>query len=218
MLVKKISATAAAAMTLVSLELALFTATAAAFVNHLYYQRKPCRRATTQKQVSFKLEPEPRMAVHASIADMAPSVEFAQPPPPIIGLLFAAGWCPDCTNVVPAVGKIASSQSLVEVVYVGSDQSEEELLKFKPPALKHIPIAAAQERSDLKRMFSTCAAKERSSLGISNRKNGIPTLILLESATGRILTEAGVDDVVKGDSSESVLNGWRELLSSQRSQ
>lgn len=213
----------------VPLDLALFSATAAAFVGHLYLQRMPCRRARTQKQVSFRLDPplevKAQVLLHPSIAAAMPSLfelggKQQQPCPPIIGLLFAAGWCPDCTDVVPAVGKVlleSSAQRLVEIIYVGSDNNEEALLKFKPAVMKHIPIAAVQERSDLKRKFRTCAAKEMSNLGITDRKNGIPTLILLEAATGRTLSEAGIDDVTKGGSPARVLDGWRDLLSSSKS-
>jgi thiol-disulfide isomerase/thioredoxin len=203
----------------VPLDLALFSATAAAFVAHLHYQRMPCRRARTNKQVSFRLDK--LEAVHPSIAAMMPSLELSKSKyPPIMGLLFAASWCPDCFDVVPAVGKVAgtSSQSLVEIIYVSSDTSEIEMLKFKPTDLKYIPFDAVQERSELKRKFRTCAAKEMNSLGLADRKNGIPTLILLESSTGRIVTENGVDHVMKSGSPESVLDGWRSMLSRQKCQ
>jgi hypothetical protein len=106
-------------------------------------------------------------------------------------------------------------QSLVNV---GSDTSETEMLKFKPTDLKYIAFDAVQERSELNRKFRTCAAKEMNSLGLADQKNGIPTLIPLESSTGRILTDKGVDDVMKGESPESVLDGWRSMLSMRKSQ
>lgn len=209
--------------TLVPLDLVLFSATAAAFVGHLYYKRKPCRRARTQKQVSFRMQPTQLELLHPSIAAMmpllkSPSSSASPPVPPIIGLLFAASWCPDCFDVVPRVGNVVAASAnslspLVEVIYVASDTNESEMLKFKPATLQHISLDAVQERSDLKRKFRTCAAKEMEDLRITDRKKGIPTLILLDSSTGRILTETGVDDVMKGGSSLSVLSKWRDLLS-----
>ena len=49
-------------------------------------------------------------------------------------------------------------------------------------------------------------------VGVTERKNGIPTFILLETATGRILTEDGVNDVMNGTSPESTFEKWRGLL------
>jgi thiol-disulfide isomerase/thioredoxin len=154
------------------------------------------------------------MSVHPSILALMPSVEFSHPKP-IVGLLFAASWCPDCTDVVPAIGQVASSssgQELLDVIYVASDHDEPAVQHFKPSSLRHVPIAAEPERSDLKRKFRTCAAKEMSNLGISERENGIPTLILLDSITGSVITETAVDDVMSGMPVNDILDKWKSLM------
>jgi thiol-disulfide isomerase/thioredoxin len=190
-------------------DLSLLSATIVACFGYWYYQQLSNSQTNVESQNS-------KMSVHPSILALMPSVEFSQPKP-IVGLLFAASWCPDCTDVVPAIGQVAASssgQQLLDVVYVASDHDEPSLLQFKPSSLRHVPIAAESERSDLKRKFRTCAAKEMSSLGIAERKNGIPTLILLDSSTGSVLTETAVDDVMSGIPVENVLNKWKSLLTS----
>jgi Thioredoxin-like len=209
-------------------DLALFTATAAAFVGHLQqrqtqqqqHPRLPGNDCDIRRAASAN-DPTP-INVHASIQAMMPSMAMSHSSAPIIGLLFAASWCPDCWQVVPKVGKVAEyAQSddqpncLVDIVYVSSDASEADILKFKSASLKHIPFEARQERADLKRTFQTCAAKEMHDLGMTaTRLHGIPTLILLETATGRTLTVNGVDDVMQRntDSFEQVLKKWKDLL------
>ena len=203
--------------TLLSLDFALFAATASAFVGLAHhYQRRPIRRASTRRHVSF-IE-EDAAAVSLPLIEEVVKSSRVKGNRPILGLLFAAGWCPDCWDVVPAVGRIAKeNSSLVDFVYVSSDISEAEMLQFKPSSLHHIPYDDVEQRTALKRQFHTCAAKEMDALGISNRQHGTPTLILLETATGRVLSENGVDDVMKSGSSSSpsqVLGVWKAMLTS----
>jgi len=202
--------------TLWSLDFALFAATASAFVGLAhYYQRRPIRRASTRRHVSF-LEDNDAAAVSLPLIEEVVKSSRAKGNRPILGLLFAAGWCPDCFEVVPAVGRIAKeNSSLVDFVYVSSDISEAEMLKFKPSSLHHIPYDDVEQRTALKRQFHTCAAKEMTYLDITDRRHGTPTLILMETATGRVLTENGVDDVMKSGSSSSpsqALGVWKAML------
>lgn len=197
------------------LDVSLFTATVVAAAGHLYYQRiwsSGSNLATRSVHTSVT------EMISSSIQTPSGSITVLGSPLPITGLLFAAGWCPDCTDIVPKIGSVVSidqtneQQQLLNIVYVGSDDDEESLLQFKPSVLKHIPIAAETERSDLKRKFRTCAAKEMKSLGISERQNGIPTLILLDSFTGQVLSEKGVDDVMKYDIPDRIIDAWKQLL------
>jgi thiol-disulfide isomerase/thioredoxin len=194
-------------------DLALLSAAIVACFGYWYYPQLSSSQANKESQ-NNKMS-----AVHPSIVALMPSVEFSRPKP-IAGLLFAASWCPDCTDVVPAIGQVAASssgQQLLDVIYVASDHDEPALLQFKPSSLRHVPFAAEPERSELKRKFRTCAAKEMSSLGLSERKNGIPTLILLDSSTGGVLTENAVDDVMSGMPIEDVLGKWKSLMTSMQS-
>ena len=212
----------------------LFTATTTAFVAHMYYlsndailsRNKKARSSRPMKQVSFRLDKSENQAaaplIHPSINEMLPSIEFgASSPPQMIGLLFAAKWCPDCTNVVPAIGKVIDAvangeedRDWFKVIYISSDTDEMSIQQFKPSSMLHIPHSAVEERTRIKQRYSTCAAKEMSALQIPLRKNGIPTLLLLNAMTGTILSENGVDDVMDPATTDlHVINQWKKLLS-----
>jgi Thioredoxin-like len=210
----------------------LFTATTTAFVAHMYYlnndtmlsRNKKARSSRNLKQVSFRLETtdlqQSPTKLHSSLTDMLSSVDFGTSPPKMIGLLFAAKWCPDCTNVVPAIGKVTDAvaandadKDWMKVIYISSDVDETSIQQFKPSAMLHIPHSAVNERTNIKQLYATCAAKEMSALQIPSRKNGIPTLILLNSATGALLSENGVDDVMDpATTDQQVLARWKQLL------
>lgn len=210
----------------------LFTATTTAFVAHMYYinndtilsRTKKARSSRPMKQVSFRLDTTnirpTTTTIHSSLTDMLPSIDFGTSPPKMIGLLFAAKWCPDCTNVVPAIGKVTDAaasneddKDWLKVIYVSSDIDEMSIQQFKPSTMLHIAHSAVDERTHIKQLYSTCAAKEMSALQIPTRKNGIPTLILLNSITGTILSENGVEDVMDSATTEQqVLERWKQLL------
>jgi nucleoredoxin len=149
----------------------------------------------------------------AVLASRFPSIPLDKP---IVGLYFAASWCPDCTEVTSIVahvlGKTAEDWN---VVYIASDNTQEQLDSFAPASFAKVPFENWDERSNLKRHFGVCAAKEVESLGMTpdERKSGIPTLIVLESSTGKIVTMDGVQNVM--DSNESAVENWKKSLSSQ---
>jgi thiol-disulfide isomerase/thioredoxin len=148
-----------------------------------------------------------------------PSLSQSLSRAPILGLYFAASWCGDCDAVTPALAKVIASQKkdeeLVHIVYVSSDDSAKTMAAYKPEQFSEVPWEAEQERSGLKRLFGTCAGKERAALGMapSDRKHGTPTLILLDAQSGSIMTESGVEQVERMKSVESVLEGWKSMLS-----
>ena len=210
----------------------LFTATATAFVAHMYYQNsdtilsrnKRARTSRNTKQVSFRLDSKDdhptTIKMHTSVIDMLPSIDFGTSSPIMIGLLFAAKWCPDCTNVVPAIGKVTDAvatddadKDWLKVIYVSSDIDEMAIQQFKPSSMLHIPHSAVNERTSIKQRYSTCAAKEMTALQISSRKNGVPTLILINSSSGTTLSENGIDDVMDpATTAQQVLDRWKQLL------
>jgi thiol-disulfide isomerase/thioredoxin len=168
--------------------------------------------------------------VHSSITELLPSIDFTtvasiQKPPKVIGLPFAAKWCPDCTNVVPAIGKVMEvpvaadvsttakatddNKNWLQKIYVSSDVDELSIQQFKPKHILHVPFDAIMERTKLKQKFAVCAAKE-----ITTRRHGIPTLLLLNAALGNVRSETGVDDVINNIATEfnpqSVLNLWKK--------
>jgi hypothetical protein len=190
-------------------EVTMFSATAALMVaarlyfDHQHDQHRNGGKELHKRRVSFKVPGE---------CSLLPGTTQ-----PILGVLFAAAWCPDCTDVVPAIGKLLTTipdQSVIEIYYVSSDTNESELHHFVPKSIRVIPFGGngAQQRADLKRHFQVCALKEMHDLGITVRKSGIPTLLLIETATGRILTEQGVEDVMHAKCTESVFRKWAGLL------
>lgn len=149
---------------------------------------------------------------------------------PIVGLYFCASWCDDCWKATPIVEKVISNQTcddnhesdnddtcFVEVVYVSSDATAEDMAAYRPRIFSEIPFENERERANLKRHYGVCAKKEMAELGMSDsdRKHGTPTLILLESSTGRILTEYGVSNCMKGGSAQDILAGWRRMVLDQ---
>ena len=225
------------------LDLVLFVATASALAGYYrYQQRRPVRRASTRLHVSFGVTGNDENAAKKSDATTVPAVvslslleelhvsssssSSSSKTRPILGLLFAASWCPDCnasSGVVSAVGRVAAehSRTVLDLVYVSSDTSEAELLQFKPQSMRHVPFDNVELRTALKRQFRTCASREVGDVLVSGgghvlqRVHGIPTLILLDTATGRVLTTNGVDDVMKADSPSQVLQKWNSMLEEQ---
>jgi thiol-disulfide isomerase/thioredoxin len=152
------------------------------------------------------------------LANEFPSLTESLSRAPILGLYFAASWCGDCDAVTPALARVIASQKedeeLVHILYVSSDTSAEEMAVYKPEQFSAVPWEAEQERSSIKQFFGTCTGKERESLGISqiDRKHGTPTLILLDTQSGSILTESGVEQVESMESAESVLEEWKSMV------
>ena len=160
-----------------------------------------------------------------SIMDKFPSLQVATAP--MIGLYFCASWCPDCTAVTPALQKVMETIHSnkgedhqqqppfnLELFYVSSDTSAESMASYKPRIFQEIPFNALDERVALKQYFGTCAMKEMNQLHIqrTDRKHGIPTLILIETRTGKIVTENGLQNILSTPA-ETMIEQWKTLLS-----
>lgn len=149
----------------------------------------------------------------ATLFSKFPSLQVT-PQKPLLGLYFAASWCPDCTGVTPVVQEVLEKNTAdMNVVYVASDSTEEQMKSYIPASFAAVPFGNAEERSNLKRHFGACASKEVAPLGMTreDRKHGIPTLILLDSDSGRIVTTSGVDDIM-GSNRDAAVDGWKNLL------
>jgi nucleoredoxin len=205
------------------MDVLLFSGSAAACAYHLRrLKRPPPRRVLLgERRVSFRAFPD-------QITRDPPALDRTRfpslPAPtgaPLLGLLFAAAWCDDCWGAVPALDGVLRRQDggerLIDVVYVSSDASEQQMANFKPDSMLALPYAAEEERSDLKRTYGVCAKKEMEGLGMKERKHGTPTLLLIDSETGKVLRENAVDCFMKKNvTPEQVLSGWRTLLSSKK--
>lgn len=148
-----------------------------------------------------------------------------------VGILFAAGWCDDCQEFVPLLEQFndlnqlgpdgGSGRASLAVVYVSSDRTRQEMARFKPYGWWEVPFERVQERAQLKRHFGACAKKELDDsdlgMGPEDRRHGIPTLVLVEQLTGRVVSEDGVDRVAravkdaKGDARMAIDRFWRDL-------
>lgn len=172
--------------------------------------------ATAAAALSMK-----RAAAFSTAHDLAnrfPSLtEFSekQKPVKIVGLLFSAGWCPDCQKDIAKIETVVgAAKDVLSVYYVSSDRSAEDMNKCCNDAVfKSIPFENSLERSALKLHFKTCAGMEAKEVGVEDRQFGIPSLILLDQASGRVLTTNGVDDCVQNVATpEKALEKWKSLL------
>lgn len=149
----------------------------------------------------------------SELSDRFPSLPL-QSGAPLLGLFFAASWCPDCTAVTPSIDAFAfDNKKNIQVVYISSDTSEAEMKEYVPSSFFVVPFDCEEERANLKRHFAVCAAKERGPLGMTSeeRKFGIPTLIILEKATGIVVTSDGVGDIM-GSNGDSIVGKWKSVL------
>jgi thiol-disulfide isomerase/thioredoxin len=128
---------------------------------------------------------------------------------PLVGLYFAASWCPDCADVTPAVANVAKAMDEIwNVVYIASDSTKTQMESYVPTSFIPLPFENEQERSKIKKHFGVCAAKEIATLGMSpvDRKSGIPTLIVLETSTGKVISTKGVEEIM--ELKEQALKRW----------
>jgi nucleoredoxin len=149
----------------------------------------------------------------SELTDHFPSLPL-QGGAPLLGLYFAASWCPDCAAATAAVGAFASTNKKdFQVVYISSDSLETQMKEYVPSSLLAVPYDCEEERAGLKRHFGACASKERDPLGMTaeERKFGIPTLIVLERATGRVVTSGGVEAIMESNG-ESIVDKWKSML------
>lgn len=161
------------------------------------------------------------------------SLSYALANADLVGLYFAASWCPMSTPVTEALkdafleseGKFLSPPGSEEaggdedlhrtfaLVYVSSDKTEEDMVSYAGKNWINVPFGS-DERPELKKHFRTCARIELEELGI-DRKNEIPTLIIIDSATHGILSADGASDIK--EYKEKALDHWLELQQLMRS-
>jgi hypothetical protein len=158
-----------------------------------------------------------------------PSIQYALDHSDIVLLYFAASWCRMSTPVTELLDtkfgdillppessgvKFPNKQRRpISLVYVSSDESEEQMLKY---ARKHwitIPFKSA-ERTKLKKKFKVAAKRELEVLDMERRYE-LPTIIIVSGESHNVVTVHGVDDLhEKG--SEALIH-WMKLLHTVRS-
>ncbi|GMH46986.1 hypothetical protein TrVE_jg9346 [Triparma verrucosa] len=101
-------------------------------------------------------------------------------------LLFSSSWCPDCKPFMAALSvmyeDLNEDEKQFEVVYVSSDRTEEECADYvkKMPGWLYVPFSQVEHRTFLKTTLKSCAGSEQAPLGITERKFGIPNLVVLK--------------------------------------
>lgn len=101
-----------------------------------------------------------------------------------IGLYFSASWCPPCKTFTPKLAK-AYSKSLkakgLEIVFVSADRDEKAFDGY----FKEMPwLALPYEAGDVKNALSK-----------KYEVDGIPTLVIVDSKTGEVITTDGRESV-----------------------
>lgn len=115
---------------------------------------------------------------------------------------------PPSDDVSPPIQRVPLS-----IVYVSSDGSEDELLKYQRKNWISVPFDS-DERTGLKKEFSVCAERELEDLQME-RKFEIPTLIILDSETHGVISTNGVEDLKEYGA--NALDHWIELYDLVRS-
>ena len=131
----------------------------------------------------------------------------------LVGLYFAASWCPMSTPVTSLLSEtfkanmlsmnqkgVASSEdseqmAQFEIVYVSSDEVVEQMEQYIKPEFnwRTIPFET-DERTELKRYFQTCAASEKTALSV-DRQHEIPNLIIIDGRSHAIISTNAIKEV-----------------------
>lgn len=105
-----------------------------------------------------------------------------------VGLYFSAHWCPPCKMFTPKLGEVYESLlkdgKPFEVVFISSDRSEEDFNSYFEEQANWLALPFAD--------------RDRKA-AVSNRfkVRGIPTLVILDGDTGKIINENGHGAVCK---------------------
>jgi len=99
----------------------------------------------------------------------------------VIGLYFSAHWCPPCRGFTPklaeAYDKIRANGKALEIIFVSSDKDEKTFSEYHA----EMPwLALPFDKRDLKAQLSK-----------KYKVQGIPSLVLLDAATGKTITKNG---------------------------
>jgi len=151
-----------------------------------------------------------------------PTVAWALQHADLVGLYYAASWCPMSTPVTEKLGEHFPSSALLPpptldsnpskkfafaIVHISSDTTQEALDAYAKPNWISIPIAE-DERTALKKHFAVCAKRELEELDME-RKFEIPSLLILDGPTHGLITTGGALDLI--NQGEVVLDYWKEM-------
>ena len=149
-----------------------------------------------------------------------PSLQLPLRNSALVGLYFAAAWCPMSTPVTQLLDDVLRDRLQDPVrndftlVYVSSDRTAQAFHEYLRPGWKTIPFERIDERSDLKRRFRTCAKPEMAGLGLATRDAEIPHLVVLTARGDVLQSSKGIVDVK--DHKKGVIEYWLSLLERQQ--
>jgi hypothetical protein len=187
-------------------------------INHHQFVRED----TTSKKDTVERQVQEENEITTDVMDelsQFPSLQYALSNSFLVGLYFAASWCPMSTPVTNLLDELfrdilvkPTGDSLtggLSIVYVSSDQTQEQFDHYIKPNWMSVPFENVQERSDLKRHFTTCAKREMEELGMQTRDREIPSLIILAADTRQVLTYSGVQDIK--ERGVAAIDHWLEM-------
>jgi len=128
----------------------------------------------------------------------------------VLLLYFSASWCPPCRRFTPMLKSFyeeVAKKSPLEVVWVSSDDSQKEWNEYgsKMAPYLAVPFSNVALRTKLKQELGVCAGKEQGTVGVKERKRGIPTLAVIKP-DGTLLTLEGDEQVERKGA--DVLEEW----------
>jgi thiol-disulfide isomerase/thioredoxin len=130
-------------------------------------------------------------------AGMATTVADALANQEIVGLYFSGGWCEPCQQFTPtlvaAYNAVRAAGGAFQVVFVSMDRDADQFRRYH--ATMPWPALPFERRDTAKALADQFVVKS------------IPTLILFDRATGRIVNLNGVETVAKDKA--GVLFPWR---------
>lgn len=149
------------------------------------------------------------------------TVNYALQHANLVGIYFAASWCPMSTPAtkllkdhfasVPNLlftGEAMPQKHSLSIVHVSSDNAEADMIKYVKDANWITVPFDSQERTELKKHFQVCAKPEVTQLGIE-RKFEIPSLLIIDGKTHGLISTNGVKDLE--ERGPNALDHWMEL-------
>lgn len=125
----------------------------------------------------------------------------------LVLLYFSAHWCPPCRKFTPRLKEFYEAANKMnkqlEIVFVSCDEDETSAREYFDSHGDWLMAPYASPLSwELKRRFGVWAGPDRAVLGTKGQRTGIPTLVLVDTATSAELdfqARMKVEDaVVKG--------------------
>uniref|UniRef100_A0A7S0WIC9 Thioredoxin domain-containing protein n=1 Tax=Hemiselmis tepida TaxID=464990 RepID=A0A7S0WIC9_9CRYP len=132
----------------------------------------------------------------------------------LVALYFSAHWCPPCRQFTPTLKDVyeeTCENHNFEVVFVSSDDSQEQMKGYMDEAHGGWLAVSYDSplRDELKRKYGVCAGKEQESVGVQERRNGIPSLVVLQP-DGRELSFGGCQEL--REAGPVAVKRWRAQL------